>query len=172
MKELEPHGIEAAAACPCQCQQSDGEHNAGELKRMNRKIEQVRPPYLRIASPSHVVLQLFHTLVFSPDADVAASNQPRACNRLLVHQRSADGFAVHLPSVLECQFQTPAHFSFGQLIDDLLQFSFVEADVPFEESFSNLQGIVDNQRGGAVSLYSDVALLAFQLLDPAGHHEG
>src|SRR5437016_166294 len=45
MKELEPHGIEAAAACPCQCQQSDGEHNAGELKRMKRKSEQARPPY-------------------------------------------------------------------------------------------------------------------------------
>ena len=114
---------------------------------MNRKSEQVRPPYLRIASPSHVVLQLFHTLVFSPDADVAASNQPRACNRLLVHQRGADGFAVHLPTVLECQFQTPTHFSFGELIDDLLQFGLVEADVPLEEAFWDLEGIVDNQRG-------------------------
>src|SRR5216684_2556003 len=107
MKELEPHGIEAVAAYPCQCQQSDGEHNAGELKRMNRKSEQVRPPYLRIASPSNVVLQLFHTAVFSPDADVAAGNQPRACNCLVVHKCGADCFAVHLPTVFECQLQTP-----------------------------------------------------------------
>src|SRR5207302_2734889 len=139
MKELEPHGIEATAACPCQCQQSDSEHNASELKRMNRKSEHVRPPYLRIASPSHVVPQLFHTLVFSPDADVAASNQSRACNLLLVHQRGADGFAVHLPTVLKGQFQTPTHFSFGQLINDLLQFRFVKADVPLEKVFCDLE---------------------------------
>ena len=146
MKELEPHGIEAAAACPCQCQQSDGEHNAGELKRMNRKSEQVRPPYFENSQPDHVVLQLFYTLAFSSDADVAASNQPRACNRLLVHQRGADGFAVHLPTVLEGQFQTPTHFSFGQLINDLLQFGLVEANVPLEEAFCDLEGIVDYER--------------------------
>src|SRR5579859_2405047 len=94
-----------------------------------------------------------------PDPNVAASNQPRACNRLLVHQRSADGFAVHLPTVLQGQFQTPTRLSFGQLIDDLLQFSLIEAGVPLEEAFRYLEGIVDYERRAAVSLHADVALL-------------
>ena len=67
---------------------------------------------------------------------------------------------------------SPAHFSFGQLIDDLLQFGLVEANVPLEEAFCDLEEIVDYQRGAAISLDADVALLAFQLLDPASHHEG
>src|SRR6185295_7612337 len=159
MKELEPHRIQAAATCPCQPQQSHREYHAGDLKRMNRRREHDPISYLRIASPTPTRCYGSSVLpTFSPDANVAAGNQPRTCNHLLVHQRSADGLAVHLPTVFECQLQTSACLSLGQLIDDLLQFSLSEANVSLEEVFRNLQRIVDDQRGSTVSLHSDVAL--------------
>jgi hypothetical protein len=52
MEELEPHRIQATAACPCQPQQSQCEYHTGDLKRMNRRREHDPISYLRIASPA------------------------------------------------------------------------------------------------------------------------
>jgi hypothetical protein len=41
--------------------------------------------------------------MFSPDTNVTARNQSRTSNRLMVHDRGADGFTVQFPTVLERQ---------------------------------------------------------------------
>src|ERR1019366_676956 len=81
IQKLEPHGIEAAATCPCQCQQSHRERHTGDLKRMNWRKEHDSVSYLRITSPNPTRgFRSFVLAIFSPDTNGTAANQARACN--------------------------------------------------------------------------------------------